>query len=148
MMQSDLSPKQLAEIVRDCLFKEDTVAQSLEMHFEEVGPGYARLRMVVRSYMLNGFKTCHGGYITTLADTACAYACNTHNDATVASGLRIDFIKPASNGDVLTAEAKEISLSGRTGIYDVSILDQDYQLIAVMRGNSYRLKGRHIAPIY
>lgn len=122
--------------------------QSLEIQFEEVRPGYAKLKMAVRSYMLNGFKSCHGGFITTLADTAFAYACNTYNNATVASGLRMDFIKPASKGDVLTAEAKEISLSGRTGIYDVSVYDQDHQLIALMRGNSYRLKDRYVTSNY
>jgi acyl-CoA thioesterase len=147
MTQPELSPQQLAEIVRDRMFKEDAVAQSLEIHFEGVGSGYAKLRMTVRGDMLNGFKTCHGGFITTLADTAFAYACNSHNDATVASGLRMDFIAPVNKGDVLTAEAKEICLSGRTGIYDISVRNQDDQLIAVMRGNSYRLKGRHVVAI-
>ena len=90
MTQPELSPQQLAEIVRDRMFKEDAVAQSLEIHFEGVGSGYAKLRMTVRGDMLNGFKTCHGGFITTLADTAFAYACNSHNDATVAFNVHWD----------------------------------------------------------
>jgi acyl-CoA thioesterase len=147
MTQPELSPQQLAEIVRDCMFKEDAVAQSLEIHFEVVGSGYAKLRMTVRGDMLNGFKTCHGGFITTLADTAFAYACNSNNDVTVTSGLRIDFLAPVNRGDVLTAEAKEICLTGRTGIYDISVRNQDEQLIAVMRGNSYRLMGRNVVAI-
>ncbi|WP_397392406.1 hydroxyphenylacetyl-CoA thioesterase PaaI [Polynucleobacter sp.] len=147
MVQPELSAQHLAESVRDHMLKEDAVAKSLEMRFEGIGPGYAKLRMTVRGDMLNGFKNCHGGFITTLADTAFAYACNSHNDVTVSSGLRMDFIAPVNEGNVLTAEAKEVCLFGRTGVYDVSVRNQDDQLISVMRGNSYRLKGRHVVVI-
>jgi len=80
-----------------------------------------------------------------LADTAFAHACNSGNQATVASGCSIDFIAPGREGDVLTAKAAERSRSGRTGIYDVEIYNQEQQLIAVFRGRSYQLRGTVVA---
>ena len=110
-----MTPQQTAELVRDGMFARDRAAQSLAMRITHIAPGEATIEMPVRDDMLNGFDTCHGGYITTLGDTAFAYACNTRNEMTVASGLSIDFLAPAREGDRLTAEAREVSLAGRTG---------------------------------
>ena len=104
--------------------------------------------MVVRADMLNGFATCHGGFITTLADSAFAFACNSRNDMTVASGLSIDFLAPAREGDCLTAEAAEVSLAGRTGVYDVNVRNQRGEAIAVFRGRSYCIKGKPTVPLH
>jgi acyl-CoA thioesterase len=98
--------------------------------------------MIVRADMLNGFATCHGGFITTLADSAFAFACNSRNVMTVASGLSVDFVAPAREGDRLTAKAKEVSLAGRTGVYDVNVFNQRQEAVAVFRGRSYAMKGR------
>ena len=114
---------------------------------DAVAPGYAKLRMTVRDEMLNGFGICHGGYITVLADSAFAYACNSHNEQTVASGLSVDFMAPGRPDDVLTAEAKEVFVAGRTGLYDVTVVNQREELVAVMRGKSYRLKGRAVVEL-
>jgi acyl-CoA thioesterase len=103
--------------------------------------------MTVQERMLNGFAICHGGYITILADTAFAYACNSYNDVTVASSLCIEFIAAVQGGDVLTAVAKEISLAGRTGLYDIDICNQDGKRVAVMRGRSYRLKDKKMLAL-
>ena len=103
--------------------------------------------MTVRADMLNGFDICHGGFITTLADSAFAFACNARNEMTVASGLSIDFLAPAREGDRLTAEAREVSLAGRTGVYDVSVRNQRGEAIAVFRGRSYCLKGKATVPL-
>ncbi len=140
------NPQLVAERVRDGMFAEDAAARGLEMAFLAVGPGYARMSMPVRSHMLNGFKICHGGYIATLADTAFAYACNSYNEQTVASGISVDFVAPGREGDLLVAEAREIALSGRTGVYDVSVTNGKGEVIAVMRGKSYRLKGKVVVP--
>ena len=103
--------------------------------------------MTVRDEMLNGFDICHGGYITVLADSAFAYACNSHNVQTVASGIALDFMAPARRGDVLVAEAKEVFVAGRTGVYDINVVNQNGALVAVMRGKSYRMKGRAVVEL-
>jgi acyl-CoA thioesterase len=94
--------------------------------------------------MLNGHAICHGGFIFTLADSAFAYACNSYNQTTVASGCAIEFMAPAREGDVLTAIARERSVSGRTGVYDIEVKDQRSETIALFRGKSYRIKGHVI----
>ncbi|HQU90516.1 MAG TPA: hydroxyphenylacetyl-CoA thioesterase PaaI [Denitromonas sp.] len=141
-----LTPQQIAEQVRDTMFANDQASRGLGMAFVEVGPGRATLTMTVRADMLNGFAIIHGGFVTTLADSAFAFACNSYNEQTVASGISVDFIAPAREGDVLTATAREVALSGRTGVYDITVTNQHGAVIAVMRGKSYRLKGRAVFP--
>ncbi|MDT3670541.1 MAG: hydroxyphenylacetyl-CoA thioesterase PaaI [Aromatoleum sp.] len=146
-MTNGLDPQRLAEHVRDGMSENDRTVRSLGIRFDAVAPGYAKLRMTVRDEMLNGFGICHGGYITVLADSAFAYACNSHNEQTVASGLSVDFMAPGRPADVLTAEAKEVFVAGRTGLYDVTVVNQREELVAVMRGKSYRLKGRAVVEL-
>ena len=141
-----MTPQQTAELVRDGMFARDRAAQSLAMRITHIAPGEATIEMAVRDDMLNGFDTCHGGFITTLGDTALAYACNTRNELTVASGLSVDFVAPGRPGDVLVAEAKELSQAGRTGVYDVTIRNRQGQLIALFRGKSYSMKGKPTVP--
>jgi acyl-CoA thioesterase len=97
--------------------------------------------MTVRADMLNGHEICHGGFIFTLADSSFAYACNSYNLNTVASGCAIDFLAPAREGDVLVAVAQERSISGRTGVYDIEVKSEAGVKIALFRGKSYRIKG-------
>jgi len=137
-------PQDLAQAVADGMYAKDPATQALGMRILEVAPGYARLCMTVRSDMLNGHQTCHGGFIFALADSAFAFSCNSRNVATVASGCTIDYLAPGFEGDVLTAEARERSLAGRTGIYDVNVSNQEGRVIAVFRGRSYRIKGQVI----
>ena len=141
-----MTPQQTAELVRDGMFARDRAAQSLAMRITHIAPGEATIEMAVRDDMLNGFDTCHGGFITTLGDTAFAYACNTRNELTVASGLSVDFVAPGRPGDVLVAEAKELSQAGRTGVYDVTIRNRQGLLIALFRGKSYSMKGKPTVP--
>ena len=112
------------------------------MQVIEVGPGTATLTMTVRTDMLNGHDLCHGGLIATLADSAFAFACNSYNELTVASGFSIDIMAPARLGDVLSARCVEVSKAGRTGVYDTSISNQRGERVAVFRGRSYTLKGK------
>lgn len=139
-----MDAQQLAEKVRDGMFANDAAAQFLGMEFLAVGPGYAKMQMSVMPQMLNGFKICHGGLITTLADTAFAYACNSNNEQTVASGLAIEFVAPAYEDDLLIAEAQELTAKGRTGVYDIRITKNTGELVALMRGKSYRIKGKTV----
>lgn len=134
-------PQQLAELAAKTMYDSDMASQGLGIQLVSVSPGQAGMTMTVRSDMLNGHKSCHGGFLFSLADSAFAFACNSHNQVTVASGCSIDFLAPAFQGDVLTATASEYSLAGRTGIYDVHVTNQDNKKIAVFRGRSYRIKG-------
>jgi acyl-CoA thioesterase len=136
--------QRIAEAVRDTMFANDVAARSLDMEIESIGPGRARISMTVRPDMLNGFAICHGGFITTLADTAFAYACNSYNELTVAAGLVVDFLEPVQGGERLTADAHEVALRGRNGVYDITITNQDHKTVAVMRGRSFTQKGKHV----
>ncbi|HEX7749005.1 MAG TPA: hydroxyphenylacetyl-CoA thioesterase PaaI [Bordetella sp.] len=137
-------PQALAQAVAEGMYAKDPATQGLGMRVVEVAPGYARLTMTVRSDMLNGHRTCHGGFIFALADSAFAFSCNSRNVATVASGCTIDFLAPGFEGDVLVAEAQERSLAGRTGVYDITVTNQEGRAIAIFRGRSYRIKGQVI----
>jgi acyl-CoA thioesterase len=119
----------------------DAASRSLGIELDEVAPGRARARMRVTDSMLNGHGICHGGLVFTLADSAFAFACNSYNLTTVASGCTIEFVAPARENDVLTAVAQERSVSGRTGVYDIEVTNQDGTAIAFFRGKSYRIKG-------
>lgn len=139
---TDMSPQMIAEMVGEQMFATDLASQAMGMKVLAIGPGTATLSMKVREDMLNGFQICHGGFITTLADSAFAFACNSHNELTVAAGLTVDFLAPARAGDLLTAQAVEVSLAGRIGVYDVMVSNQDGDHVAVLRGRSHRIKGR------
>ena len=136
------TPQQVAEYVRDGMLKNDAATQGLGMNVLQIGPGRATLTMSVRADMLNGHAICHGGFISTLADSAFAFACNSYDELTVASGFAIDFLAPARKGDLLTARCVEVSKSGRTGVYDTDVLNQREERIAIFRGRSYTLKGK------
>jgi acyl-CoA thioesterase len=135
-----------AEAVGAHMFAADRASRGLGMRILALGEGTARLEMAVREDMLNGHDICHGGFITTLADSAFAFACNSRNQLTVAAGLTVDFLAPARRGDVLTADAVEVSLSGRTGVYDIVVTNQSGARVALVRGRSASLSGRTVMP--
>ena len=138
----DKTPQQIADYVRDGMLKNDAATKGLGMNVLEIGPGRATLTMTVRADMLNGHAICHGGFISTLADSAFAFACNSYDELTVASGFAIDFLAPARKDDLLTARCIEVSKAGRTGVYDTEVLNQREERIAIFRGRSYTLKGK------
>ena len=140
-------PQTLADAVTQAMWSRDRATQGLGMQIQSVKPGYALIRMVVRGDMVNGHHICHGGFIFTLADSAFAFSCNSYNQNTVASGCSIDFLAPAREGDVLEAEAVERSLSGRTGVYDITVRTLGGKTVALFRGKSYRIKGEVIAGL-
>lgn len=135
------NPQALAELAGKTMFDRDPASQALGMLLAEIRPGYARMTMPVRADMLNGHQTCHGGYIFMLADSAFAFACNSHNHNTVGAGCTIDYLAPGREGDLLTAEATEQALAGKTGVYDIKVSNQDGRTIALFRGKSHRVAG-------
>ena len=135
------NPQALAELAGKTMYERDPASQALGMTLDAIKPGYARMSMRVRGDMLNGHATCHGGYIFMLADSAFAFACNSHNFNTVGAGCTIDYLAPGKEGDVLTAEAMEQALQGRTGVYDIEVTNQEGRTIALFRGKSHRVSG-------
>ncbi|KFI05916.1 hydroxyphenylacetyl-CoA thioesterase PaaI [Massilia sp. BSC265] len=131
----------LAELAGKTMYERDPASQALGMTLDEIRPGYARMSMRVRGDMLNGHATCHGGYIFMLADSAFAFACNSHNFNTVGAGCTIDYLAPGREGDVLVAEAVEQALQGKTGVYDIKVTNQDARTVALFRGKSHRVAG-------
>ncbi|VTU26583.1 MULTISPECIES: hydroxyphenylacetyl-CoA thioesterase PaaI [unclassified Variovorax] len=140
------TPQQTADFVREGMYANDRATQTLGMQIIEVAPGRAEIRMKVREDMLNGHQTCHGGFIAALADSTFAFACNSYNELTVASGFGIDFVAPAREGDLLTARCAEVAKAGRTGIYDTEVINQHGDRVAVFRGRSYSIKGKPAVP--
>lgn len=123
----------------------DAASAMLGMQLVEVGAGRAQVSMLVRDDMVNGHDLCHGGVIASLADSAFALACNSHGPVTVAAGFSIDFLVPGRLGQTLYAAAREVSLRGRSGIYDVTVRADDPtagEVIAEFRGRSRTLAPR------
>jgi acyl-CoA thioesterase len=136
-----MTPQQRAERSAVAMWAADDASKWLGAELDAVGPGSARMSMKVEKHHTNGHDICHGGFIFTLADSAFAFACNSYNRTTVAQQNSISFVAPGRLGDTLTAEAAEVALSGRSGIYDVIVTNQDGDVIAVMRGCSRTIKG-------
>ncbi len=138
-----LSAEEIARRSGDAMWARDDASKWLGMSFDAVGPGTASLSFTVEKHHTNGHDICHGGYIFTLADSAFAFACNSYNRIAVAQHNVITFIAPGKLGDRLTAEAREVTRFGRSGIYDVRVTDQGGKLIAEFRGVSRDVEGRH-----
>jgi acyl-CoA thioesterase len=136
------SAQRLAERAAHGLFERDRASQGLGMRLAAVRPGCARVVMTVRADMLNGHQVCHGGIVFALADSAFAFACNSHNDNTLAAAAAIDFLAAAAEGDELTAEAAELWRTGRNGIYEITVVNQRGERVALFRGRSYRIDGQ------
>lgn len=136
MTDQQKSEQQIAEQCAQILLEQDEAAKTLSITIDTISPGHAGLAMNVTPQMLNGHKTCHGGYIFTLADCAFALACNSYNKTAVAASCNISFVRPGHDKDRLTATANEIHKAGRNGIYDVTVSNQSNETIAFFRGKS------------
>ena len=119
------------------MLRGDACSADLGMELQGAGAGWAVLNMPVTARMLNGYQVCHGGMIFALADTAFACSCNGYGRVTVAGGAAIEYLRPAQLGDVLTAHGRERKRGQFTGVYDIEVRNQDDQLIALFRGQSF-----------
>jgi acyl-CoA thioesterase len=140
---SGISDQERAERSSEAMLRDDHTTKGFGMKIEAVGPGAATISMVVRKDHLNGHGTCHGGAIFTLADSAFAFACNSHNKITVAQHCSVTFLAPGREGDRLIATAREVTLAGRSGVYDVTVAREDETVIAEFRGLSRTVSGTH-----
>lgn len=124
--------------VIDRLYQRDNFSQWMGIRILEVKEGYSRIEMLLRSEMMNGFGIAHGGITFALADSAFAFACNSDGKVTVALDVSISFPKPGKAGDLLTAEAKRVNATNRTGLYLIEVRNQHNQIVALFKGTCYK----------
>lgn len=136
-----MTPKERAEKSAAAMWRDDNASPWFGMVLKDVDEGTATLTLTVAEHHTNGHGICHGGVIFALADSAFAFACNSRNQSTVAQHNTITFVAPGKLGDVLAATAQEVSLSGRSGIYDVRVTNQNDDIIAKFRGCSRSIRG-------
>lgn len=137
-----MTPQERAEKASAAMFAQDVASREMGMQITAIAPGSATLTMSVATHMINGAGICHGGFIFSLADSAFAFACNSYNRLTVAQQNQITYISPGKVHELLTATATETALSGRSGVYDVTVTGEDGRIVATMRGLSRTIKGQ------
>jgi acyl-CoA thioesterase len=138
---SSAEARNRAQAVVQALYLADRASQALGIEFIEVAPGRVQIAMTVRPDMVNGHGMCHGGVVFTFADSAFAFACNSHGEPMVAAGASIEFLAPTPLGERVTATATEIFRRGRHGIYDVAVTSAREEVLAQFRGRCSRLRG-------
>ena len=139
-MASETADQLAARVVRGML-ENDAASRALGVEVREVRAGRVQIAMKVRPDMINGHGTCHGGFISALADSAFAFCCNSTNELTVAAGFSIDFLAPGRSGELLIATATQLWRARRTGLYDVMVTREDGSPVATFRGRSHQLQG-------
>lgn len=136
-----MTPEELARRSAAVMLGTDEASREAGVELLEVGPGRATARMTVTAAMLNGHAIAHGAFVFLLADTTFAVACNSYGRRTVAAGCDITYLAPATEGEVLVAEAVERARQGRSGVYDVSVRRADGSPVAEFRGRSRTVEG-------
>jgi acyl-CoA thioesterase len=128
------------------MMKSDLFSQWLGIEILCIKEGYCKTKMIVRKEMANGLGIVHGGIAFSLADSTFAFACNNRNNLSVALDTSINFLKPAHVNDVLTAESKEIHNGQSTGLYQITITNQDNHIVGLFKGTCFRTNKR-ILPL-
>lgn len=136
-------PQRLAERVVERMLATDALSRWLGLEVVEVAPRRSTCRMTIRPEMVNGFGVAHGGIVFSLADSAFAFACNTHGTVTVAVDNAITYPAAIHPGDVLTAVAAEEAASNRLGYYRVVVTNQAGAVVALFKGTAYRTSRPH-----
>ncbi len=143
MASQGMTPQERAERSAAAMWADDAASRAMGMRLVRVGPGEAVMSFTVRPEHLNGHGICHGGHIFALADSAFAFACNSYNRIAVAQQNQITYMSPAQEGEELEAIAEEVSLAGRSGVYDVTVYAPDGRMVALFRGLSRIIPGTH-----
>ncbi len=133
-----VNPNEKASLIVDKMFNNDPMSQWLGITRVQDGPGISVLRMKVRQEMLNGFTIAHGGITYSLADSALAFASNSLGIQSVSVETSISHVAPVKEGDVLETEVTEVNLTRSTGLYYVTVKNQDGKAVAHFRGTVYR----------
>ena len=138
-----MTPKERAERSAAAMWAGDKASEWVGMELVSVDEGEAVLEMTVQTHHTNGHGTCHGGISFLLADSAFAFACNSRNQNTVGQHTFMSYLAPGFKGDRLRATAREVSLTGRSGIYDVVVSNQNGKTLCEFRGISRAIAGTH-----
>ena len=128
----------LANDVVTHMMENDLFSQWLGVEVLEIRDGYSKIKMTVRPEMINGFGIVHGGVAFSLSDSAFAFACNNRNVLSVALDTSINFTKPVHVGDVLIAEANELHNGKSTGLYHITVKNQNEHIVALFKGTCFR----------
>ena len=131
-----MADREIAQRCADAMLARDECSRALGISIDIPKAGAAVATMSVRDDMLNGFDVIHGGLTFALADTAFAFACNAYDKQTFAASAQVEFLRPATSGDTLTATAREDYRGRRSGYYSVEVRNQDDALVAIFRGRS------------
>lgn len=133
------SPQEVAH----SMMEKDYFSQWLGINFQSISIGKCQLKFTVKKEMLNGFHSIHGGILFSAADSAFAFACNSHGWATVALECSISYARPAFEGQELTVTAREINRGKTTGIYEVEIVNEEKKLVALFKGIAFNTQKAH-----
>jgi acyl-CoA thioesterase len=144
-MRDGESEQELAERVVSAMMARDAFSQWLGIRVLSAGPRRSSVRMLVRADMVNGFGVSHGGVVYSLADSALAFASNSHARVTVSIENSITYPLAVNVGDELTAIAEEESASTRLGYYRVTVRRGDDAIVALFRGTVYKTKNDFFA---
>jgi len=131
----------MAEAAAAAMWAEDQASAGLGMELIRIAPGEAEMRMTIKAPMTNGHGSAHGGFIFALADSCFAFACNSFNQRAVAQACSITFLRPAREGDVLTARATRQAEAGRTGLYSILVTNAAGEAVAAFQGQSRSIPG-------
>ncbi|RYU77844.1 hydroxyphenylacetyl-CoA thioesterase PaaI [Hymenobacter persicinus] len=133
------------QAVKERMLRHDTFSRLLGLAVDEVGPGYCRLHFTVRPDMLNGFGALHGGVTFSAADSAFAFACNSHGRQSVGLSVTVDYLAAGKLGDVIMVEAREEDLKYKIGVYQVRATTQDGTVLALFKGTAYRTSNEFLS---
>lgn len=133
-----MNNNELAQAVVNKMMRDDLFSQWLGISVLDIKEGYSKITLTVRPEMINGFGIVHGGVAFSMADSCFAFACNNRNVLSVALDTSINFTKPVHVGDVLTAEAKELHNGKSTGLYHITITNQNNHIVALFKGTCFR----------
>ncbi|MDP9956672.1 acyl-CoA thioesterase [Epilithonimonas hungarica] len=137
-----MTPKETAEY----MFEKDLFSQWLGIELIDIRDNYCLIKMPVKSEMMNGLGTVHGGVTFAFADSALAFSSNNSGDAAVALNCYINFTKAAKNDDILTAESILLNDTRKTAIYDITIKNQNDEVVAGFRGTVYKI-GKKVTEL-
>lgn len=137
-MSTQAENGQLAQKVVAEMMQRDAFSQWLGITVIVVREGYSKIQMTLRKDMVNGFGVIHGGITFSLADSAFAFACNNRNNLSLALDTNINFVKSTRPGDVLTAEAIEVHNGKSTGLYQITVTNQEGVPVAHFKGTCFR----------
>ena len=133
--------------VIETMMRNDPFSQWMGLELDDYGAGFCKLHFTIRPDMLNGFGIVHGGVVFSAADSAFAFACNSHGRLSVALDVQISFIRSAKAGDVLFVDAKEIHLGNKTSFYEISVTNEQQEIVATFKSTAYRTSKDYLEAV-